>query len=203
MSLNSPRLTKVLVALLLLSGVAFASPWFRLPGHNAGYQPTQPINYSHKLHAGDLGINCQYCHFIAERSPHAGYPAVQTCLNCHKFVKGTKAPEEIKKIYKYAGLDEDGNEFEPGQGVEAPKASPIPWVKIHILPAFVRFDHSRHVNQNVSCQTCHGPIQKMEKVAQYETLSMGMCINCHRNPKGRDANVKLDKATLDCSACHH
>ena len=197
MSVNSPRLTALLMALILVSLGLFLTPLIQLPGRNNGYSPQQPIAFSHKLHAGDMGINCQYCHFTAERGPHAGYPAVGTCLNCHKFVKGTAHPEEIQKLYKYAGLDSDGNPDPAGH------PEPIPWIKIHTLPAYVRFDHSRHVVQGVTCQSCHGPIQTMDRVAQHETLSMGFCVNCHRDVNGNGVHGKKVHAEIDCAVCHY
>src|SRR5271155_3820373 len=141
MPVNSPRLTALLLVLTLLSLGFFLTPFIQLPGRNNGYSPKQPIAFSHKFHAGTLGLNCQYCHFVAERGPHAGFPAVSTCLNCHRYVKGTTDfnQAEIQKLYKYAGLDADGNPDPNG------KPEPIPWVKIHTLPAYVRFDHSRHI----------------------------------------------------------
>jgi hypothetical protein len=199
MPVNSPRLTALLLVLILVSLVLFFTPFIQLPGRNNGYSPEQPIHYSHKLHAGDLGINCQYCHFVAERGPHAGYPAVGTCLNCHKFVKGSTPynQAEIQKLYKYAGLDADGNPDPNGH------AEPIPWVKIHTLPAYVRFDHSRHVGQGVNCQTCHGPIQTMEQVKQHATLSMGFCSNCHRDVNEHGVHGKKVHASIDCAVCHY
>jgi hypothetical protein len=204
MSLNSLRLTKLLGALILLTLVLFATPLVRLPGHNQGYSPEQPIHFSHKFHAGELGLNCQYCHFTAERGPHAGFPAVATCLNCHRYVKGSTDynQAEIKKLYTYAGLDENGQDDPNG------KPQPIPWVKIHTLPAFVRFDHSRHVTQGVACQTCHGPIQEMEQVSQHSTLSMGFCINCHRDAaangiEGTDGKHHDVHPAIDCAVCHY
>jgi hypothetical protein len=204
MSLNSPSLTKLLVVLLLLTAAVFATPLVRLPGHNQGYSPEQPIHFKHSLHAGELGIDCQYCHFTAERGPHAGFPAVATCLNCHRYVKGSTDynQAEIAKLWKYAGLDENGQ--------PDPKATPqpIPWVKIHTLPAFVRFDHSRHVTQKLACQTCHGPIQTMDQVAQKETLSMGFCVNCHRDAaergiEGVDGKHHVVHPAIDCAVCHY
>ena len=204
MSLNSPSLTKLLVVLLLLTAVVFATPLVRLPGHNQGYSPDQPIQYKHSLHAGELGIDCQYCHFTAERGPHAGFPAVETCLNCHRYVKGSTDfnQAEIAKLWKYAGLDENG---QPDPNA---KPQPIPWAKIHSLPTFVRFDHSRHVGQGVACQTCHGPIQTMDKVAQNSTLSMGFCVNCHRDVtergvEGVDGKHHNVHPSIDCAACHY
>jgi len=98
---------------------------------------------------------------------------------------------------EYAGLDEDGNPDDKG------KPTPIPWIKIHNLPAYVRFDHSRHVGQGVACQTCHGAIQTMEKVAQDKTLSMGFCVNCHREVDDKGVNGRKVHAAIDCAACHY
>ncbi|HTA16802.1 MAG TPA: cytochrome c3 family protein [bacterium] len=199
MPVNSPRLTAFLMVLILAALCLFLTPFVQTPGRNNGYSPQQPIAFSHRLHAGMLQINCQYCHFTAERGPHAGFPAVATCLNCHRFVKGSTPynQSQIQKLYYYAGLDANGN---PDPHL---KPQPIPWIKIHVLPAFVRFDHSRHITQGVTCQTCHGPIQTMEQVTQYSTLAMGFCINCHRNVDADGLHGKKVHASLDCAVCHY
>ena len=136
-------------------------------GHSKDYQPDQPIAFSHKLHAGINQINCLYCHAGAEKSKVAGIPPVSTCLNCHKAVQEGQTPqgtEEIKKIY--AAYDNN---------------KPIEWVKIHNLPDHVYFNHSQHVVAGkVECQKCHGPIETEDQVHQFTSLSMGWCVNCHR-----------------------
>jgi cytochrome c553 len=147
-----------------------------------GYAPTQPIKYSHKLHAGDLQIDCKYCHSTAEKSKQASVPSVNTCMNCHQVVQlrdrydGEISPE-IKKIY--AAMDYNADDKTYG-----PNPKPIRWIRIHNLPDHAFFNHSMHVKgAGVTCQTCHGPIQTMEVVEQYATLQMGWCINCHRERK--------------------
>jgi len=147
-----------------------------------GYAPEQPIKYSHKLHAGELKIDCKYCHSTAEKSKQASVPSVNTCMNCHKGVQlrdkynGEISPE-IKKIYAAMDYDPD----KPAGQQFGPNPKPIRWVRVHNLPDHAVFNHSQHVKgANISCQTCHGPIQEMEVVQQYATLQMGWCINCHR-----------------------
>ena len=155
-------------------------------GLNKNYKPVQPISYSHKIHAGDLGIECKYCHFGAEKSKKAGIPPTSVCMNCHKSVK-TDSPQ-IQKLTEY---------YKKGQ--------PVPWVKVHNLPDYVTFDHSRHVNKGVACQTCHGQIQDMTEVKQQNTLAMGWCVNCHRDyTKNPPANLagRHIFATTDCTGCH-
>ena len=136
-------------------------------GHSKDYQPDQPIAFSHKLHAGINQINCLYCHAGTEKSKVAGIPPVSTCMNCHKGVQEGQTPqgtEEIKKIY--AAYDNN---------------KPIQWVKIHNLPDHVYFNHSQHVVAGkLECQKCHGPIETEDQVHQFTSLSMGWCINCHR-----------------------
>lgn len=146
-------------------------------GRQQGYQPTQPIRYSHELHAGKNKIECQYCHYTAADGKHANIPSVSTCMNCHKAV--TSGPKygkrEIQKIYDAVGWDPSTNTYSKPQ-------KPVEWVRIHNLPDHVYFNHAQHVTAGkVECQTCHGPIEKMEEVYQYAPLSMGWCINCHRN----------------------
>lgn len=163
-------------------------------GRQKGYQPNQPIYFSHKVHPGDNQISCLYCHGGAQDSKHATIPAVNVCMNCHMAVKEyTGAPiirddgttvdanAEIQKLYSYAGWNPATKTYDkPGK--------PIEWVKIHNLPDFVYFNHSQHVKVGqVACQTCHGEIQKMSQVKQFADLSMGWCVNCHRT-----TNVQFD-----------
>lgn len=162
-------------------------------GRNKGYQPVQPIYYSHKVHAGINQINCLYCHGGAWESKQASIPSVNVCMNCHKAIntyeKGPKLYDEdgkeidgtaeIQKLYKYAGFDpNNANQWDPS------KAKPISWIKIHNLPDYVFFSHAQHVRAGkVQCQTCHGEITAMDQVKQFAELSMGWCVNCHRQTK--------------------
>jgi cytochrome c551/c552 len=203
------------------------------------YQPEQPIYYSHKVHAGLNQISCLYCHGNAWESRHAAIPSVNVCMNCHKTVtsyeKGPKLYDhdgqeingtaEIQKLYKYAGFDPaNANNW------DASKAKPIEWVKIHSLPDHVYFNHAQHVRAGkVQCQTCHGEITAMDEVKQFSELSMGWCVNCHRQSKvdfNTDStgnqfysiyekfhndikNKKMDSVTvrdiggLECQKCHY
>jgi mono/diheme cytochrome c family protein len=162
-------------------------------GRQKAYEPRQPIFYSHRVHAGIDQISCLYCHGNAWESRHAAIPSVNVCMNCHKAIqsyeKGPKLYDaageeingsmEIQKLYKYAG-------FDPGNAAKwnPSMAKPIEWVKIHNLPDHVYFNHSQHVHAgNVQCQTCHGEITQMDEVKQFAELSMGWCINCHRETK--------------------
>ncbi|MCF1715555.1 c-type cytochrome [Flavihumibacter sp. RY-1] len=159
-------------------------------GRSKDYQPEQPIYYSHKVHAGTNQINCLYCHSGAQEGKHANIPSLNTCMNCHMAINeyageklyredGTEVDgtAEIKKLYSYTGWDPDQKKY-----VNEPK--PIEWVKIHNLPDHVYFNHAQHVKAGkVACQTCHGDIQNMGEVYQYSDLSMGWCINCHRETK--------------------
>lgn len=156
-------------------------------GRSKDYQPEQPIYYSHKVHAGVNQINCQYCHTGVYQGKQATLPSVNVCMNCHAAINEYKGEPlvrengesvdgtaEIKKLYKYAGFTE-------GQAFDASKAKPIEWVRIHNLPDHVYFNHSQHVKVGqVACQQCHGEIQKMGEVKQFADLSMGWCVNCHR-----------------------
>lgn len=157
------------------------------------YEPKQPIFYSHKVHAGINQINCLYCHGNAWESKSAAIPSVNVCMNCHKniteYTKGPKLKDaegndvdgttQIHKLYEYAGFDpKNANKWDPS------KAKPIEWVRIHSLPDHVYFNHSQHVKAGkVQCQSCHGEITGMDEVKQFAELSMGWCINCHRQTK--------------------
>lgn len=151
----------------LLGGIAlifFVWYYFSPEFTTVGYQPTQPVNYSHRLHAGELGMDCRYCHNWAENSSHANIPPTQTCMNCHSQIK-TESLELLEVRQSWATGD------------------PIRWVKVHHLPDYARFTHASHVNSGVGCETCHGRIDQMEVVAQQEPLSMGWCLECHREPE--------------------
>lgn len=159
-------------------------------GRSKDYQPEQPIYYSHKVHAGTNQINCLYCHGGAQEGKHANIPSLNTCMNCHMAINeyageklyredGTEVngTEEIQKLYSYTGWDPDQKKY-----VNEPK--PIEWVKIHNLPDHVYFNHAQHVKAGqVACQTCHGEVQEMGEVYQFTDLSMGWCVNCHRETK--------------------
>lgn len=190
-------------------------------GVQKGYMPTQPINYSHELHAGKYKINCQYCHSGADKSKQATVPSPSTCMNCHAHVtakdkyNGEISPE-IKKIY--AAVD-----WNPETKTYGPNQKPIKWVRIHNLPDHAYFNHAQHVKiGKVECQACHGPVETMKVVSQQRTLQMGWCINCHREAKVDVANndyyeelhknMKKDgkpfvtvaqNGGLECGKCHY
>jgi len=151
--------------LLLVSVTVIAGFWyFGSPQYSdVGYRPRQPIPYSHKLHAGDLGIDCRYCHSNVEISPVANVPPTQTCMNCHKII--------LTQSEKLLPVRESWS-----------KQEPIQWIRVHKLPEFVYFNHSAHLNAGVGCADCHGNIAQMEVVTQKQPLSMSWCLDCHRNP---------------------
>ncbi len=190
-------------------------------GRSQGYAPDQPIKFSHALHVGQNKIECQYCHSSVEKSKHASIPGTQICMNCHKAVQeGPKyGKEEIAKIYNYSGWDPNESKF-----TKAPKD--IAWVKIHNLPDHVYFNHSQHVKVGgINCQTCHGKVEEYEVMKQFAPLSMGWCINCHRQTevkfadnkyysvfqkyqdelkKGTKAKVTVaDIGGTECAKCHY
>jgi cytochrome c551/c552 len=192
---NKAYLLLIVIILFLMGGYFLVQGAMGL-GRQQGYQPIQPIYYSHKVHAGDNQISCLYCHGGAQDSKHASIPTVNVCMNCHMAVKdfqgkplqredGTpvNANAEIQKLYQYAGWNPNTKTYDkPGK--------PIEWVRIHNLPDHVYFNHSQHVKVGqVQCQTCHGEIQKMGEVRQFADLSMGWCINCHRT-----TNVQFNDA---------
>jgi len=189
-----------------------------------------PIDYSHRLHAGELGMNCRFCHTAAEKSRHAGIPSSDVCMKCHKFVttsfdvlqdemkkraaklaedeaNGVKTDSEAKPkliisdklrpLYHSLGLDDN---LQPRAGVE-PRS--MPWVRVHNLPDFVYFDHRAHVTAGVACQHCHGPVESMQRVRQHASLSMGWCVNCHRDATENGINGTAVQASIDCAVCHY
>lgn len=168
-------------------------------GVQKGYAPKQPIAFSHQLHAGQLKVDCKYCHSTVEASKQASIPALNTCMNCHKGVQLTdkyngEISPEIKKIY--AALDYNP-EAKPGEEY-GNNPRPVKWVLIHKLPDHAYFNHAQHVKVGKqNCQTCHGAIEKMEVVQQVNTLQMGWCIDCHRNAQVDVANNNYYKALHD------
>jgi hypothetical protein len=209
------------MTLLLLIGLAASAALlaaqrcgFHLPGNQQGYAPVQPIAFSHRQHAGELQIACLYCHSGAEGSPHAGIPAASLCMNCHRF--STAATEtvrteteaarqegrpprriispELQKLYDALGLDEQlqPDPHKPQQAIR--------WVQVHTVPAYTRFDHRAHTLAGVECASCHGPVETMDRIQQIGDLSMGWCVQCHREK----SNVAHQpSAATDCTTCHH
>jgi mono/diheme cytochrome c family protein/DNA-directed RNA polymerase subunit RPC12/RpoP len=204
-------------------------------GVDQGYQPVQPILFSHKIHAGDNKIECQYCHSAAKHSKHSGIPSLNVCMNCHKNIsevaEGTQVvleeggrvvgkselDKEIAKIYEHVGWDKDKLEY-------TGNTKPIEWVRIHNLPDFAYFNHSQHVTvAGVKCQKCHGPVEEMEELYQYSPLTMGWCIDCHKETnvdlKGNEYYAKIhadlakkygvEQVTIaqlggkECGKCHY
>ena len=183
----------VSVVLLLLSSAYFAYGYMMQIGVDQGYMPVQPIHYSHKIHAGANQIECQYCHSSARISKHSGIPSLNVCMNCHENIADYNGEEdlekgytkdfytkEIKKLYKAVGWDEETQSY-------TGDTEPVKWVRIHNLPDFVYFNHSQHVSvAGIDCQKCHGPVEEMEILYQYSPLTMGWCIDCHR-----ESNIKV------------
>jgi len=217
------------ILLLLLSGY-FVYGYFMQVGVDQGYEPVQPIHYSHRIHAGDNGIDCKYCHSSARVSKTSGIPSLNVCMNCHKSISEV-APEtlaegkeygvdynaEIQKLYTAVG-------WNPAEQKYSGDAQPVKWIRIHNLPDFAYFNHSQHVTVGgIECQTCHGPVEEMEVMYQFSSLTMGWCINCHRetNVKVEDneyytkiheqlsKKYGVDKLTvaqmggLECGKCHY
>ncbi|XRE42910.1 Molybdopterin oxidoreductase subunit, predicted [Tenacibaculum discolor] len=216
-----------LVAAYFLFGTLFKV------GVDEGYQPIQPIAFSHKIHAGDNKIDCQYCHSSAKHSKTSGIPSVNVCMNCHKNISevadDTKVvmddhtlvkadlDKEIAKIYEAAGWDADKLEY-------TGNTKPVKWVRVHNLPDFAYFNHSQHVTVGgVACQKCHGPVEEMEEVYQHSPLTMGWCIDCHKatkvDLKGNEYYAKIhedlakkygvEQVTIaqlggkECGKCHY
>ena len=142
---------------------------------NVGHQPKQPVPFSHKLHAGQLKMDCRYCHNTVERAGHAAIPPTATCGNCHGGNRTTKGERDLGIIRPESTL------LKPIR-VSLEDNDPVMWERVHDLPDFVYFNHSVHIARGVSCVSCHGRIDQMEIVTQVEPMSMKWCLDCHRNP---------------------
>ncbi len=207
-SLN--RLPLVVTALAIVApALATAGIWYYFSPRytDVGYQPVQPVPYSHRLHAGEMGMDCRYCHVSVEVAPVANVPTTQTCMNCHRLV--------LRDSPLLAPIRES-----------ASTGRPMRWIRVHRLPDYVYFEHRAHVNAGVGCVSCHGHIEEMDVVHQAEPLSMSWCLDCHRNPQPnlrpksevtnmkwsppRDAAARQQlaaslrpvKPPVDCSGCH-
>ncbi len=223
------RLVGVIAIILLFGGMK--SCWdacYRIGVYydyktQKGYKPEQPIKFSHKLHAGDNEIACQYCHSSVEKSRHAGIPSVNICMNCHKGIqKGPQYGEkEIAKIYEASGFDPKTGNYDNS------KQNPLKWIKVHNLPDHVYFNHSQHVVVGkIECATCHGNVKEMTVAEQKSPLTMKWCIECHRKTEvvmqGNAYYDRLHKALkekyagqydvkftvdkiggLECAKCHY
>lgn len=216
--MNSRIVTIVLAIGLGISCVMLATraSQFHLPGNQQDYAPAQPIAYSHRLHAGEMQVPCLYCHYAAQFSRHAGVPPANVCMNCHREVtsslgamhaedavaaKENRKPRqiissELRKLYDALALDEN---LQPDAHK---KAQPIAWNRVHALPSFVYFDHRAHVRVGVACQQCHGPVETMERIRQFSDLSMGWCVNCHRQANQTGVAGARVNASTNCSTCH-
>jgi cytochrome c7-like protein/class III cytochrome C family protein len=202
---------QIVIFLFVLGGVAAAGiTYYATPKYlRVGYQPVQPVPFEHSLHAGQLGIDCRYCHASVEKSGTSSIPAAQTCMNCHSQIKTTSPLlEVVRESYK--------------------TGDPVPWIKIHQTPDYVYFNHSVHVTRGISCVECHGKVNEMSTVYHAKSHSMSFCLDCHRDPAAHlrnpedvfnlDSNTLADQGKLDeakkfvhdwkvkppqsCSGCH-
>ncbi|SDS43822.1 quinol:cytochrome c oxidoreductase pentaheme cytochrome subunit [Polaribacter sp. KT25b] len=229
---NTFLVVLTVIFFMLMGAYVFFGTLFKV-GVDEGYSPLQPIAFSHKIHAGDNKIDCQYCHTSAKHSKTSGIPSVNVCMNCHKNIsevaEDTKVewdgvtygkPEldkEIAKIYEAVGWDNDILEY-------TGNTKPVKWVRIHNLPDFVYYNHSQHVTvAGLECQKCHGPVEEMDEMRQFSPLTMGWCIDCHKETKvdlkGNDYYEKIheelakkynvDQVTIaqlggkECGKCHY
>ena len=225
----------IVIAVIVVSVFLIQQLYYGLMsvGVSQGYQPEQPIAFSHKIHAGENQVDCNYCHSSARHSAHSGIPSANVCMNCHMYIDGSEIVDEksgqlkydgerspeIAKIYAAIGWDPEQRSY-----IEDYEEKPIKWVRIHNLPDLAYFNHAQHVNAGqIECQTCHGPIEEMEEVYQYSSLTMGWCIDCHRETeiqletngyyaelhdklkeKYGDEPITVEKiGGLECGKCHY
>ena len=216
--------------MLLLVSAYFMYGFFMQVGIDQGYAPVQPIHYSHKIHAGANKIDCNYCHSSARKSKHSGIPSLNVCMNCHKNISEYNGEEDLVNGYTKEFYDKEIAKLYDAVGWDDAKQSytgeekPVKWVRIHNLPDFVYFNHSQHVTvAGIDCQKCHGPVEEMEIMYQYSSLTMGWCIDCHRETNVDLENneyyekiheelskkYNVDKLTiaelggLECGKCHY
>ena len=228
--IENPILVFLSIVLFLFSSAYVGYAYLMQIGIDQGYMPIQPIHYSHKIHSGDNQIECKYCHSSARVSKHSGIPSLNVCMNCHMNIAEYNGEEdlekgytkefytnEIKKLYKAVGWNEETQSY-------TGETQPVEWVRIHNLPDFVYFNHAQHVSvAGIDCQKCHGPVEEMEILYQHSSLTMGWCIDCHResdvNLKDNEYYTKIheelskkygvEKLTvaqmggLECGKCHY
>ncbi len=222
------KIVAIIALILIITYVLFNS--LMGIGIDQGYQPIQPIAFSHKIHAGDNKIDCQYCHSSAKHSKTSGVPTANVCMNCHKSISeytgnGNETEEqmkfynaEIQKIYDAVGWDAENFKYKENYEVKA-----IEWIRVHNLPDFVYYNHSQHVTiAGIACQKCHGPVETMDEMYQFSPLTMGWCIDCHRETEVNMENkyytkiheelskkYNLEKVTIadlggkECAKCHY
>jgi hypothetical protein len=179
------RFWVALVVVAILAG--WGVYWFQTAFYDTGYAPEQPIAFYHKVHAGELGIDCKYCHFNADRGKHAGVPPMSVCMGCHRPNNVIASnPEYTKEIANLVAISETGSYTIDGvkyhgapDGIEY-EGGVVHWKRVHKLPDHVYFSHQWHVLAGVACQTCHGPVQEMTVLRQYSNLTMSWCLDCHR-----------------------
>ena len=224
----------IVIAIIVVSVTLLQQTYYGLMsvGMSTGYQPEQPIAFSHKVHAGENQVDCNYCHSSARHSASSGIPSTNVCMNCHMYIDGSEITDErgnlkydgerspeIAKIYAAIGWDPEERAY-----IDDYEQKAVKWVRIHNLPDLAYFNHAQHVKAGqVECQTCHGPIEEMEEVYQYSDLSMGWCINCHRETKVQvetngyyaglhdqlkekygDEPITVEKiGGLECGKCHY
>lgn len=229
---GNPFLVMITVFVLLFGSTYSIYGYLMQIDVNQGYEPIQPIHFSHKIHAGDNQIDCKFCHSSARVSKTAGIPSLNVCMNCHENISEYKGKEdkangytrefytnEIKKLYDAVGWDEKTFKY-------TGETKPVRWVRIHNLPDFAYFNHSQHVTvAGIECQTCHGEVQEMEILRQHAPLTMGWCVDCHRTTNVNTDNgyyenykevheklakkLNVEKLTiaqlggLECGKCHY
>lgn len=222
---------RLLAIVFFMIGLTYAAfNWLFQIGVDDGYQPIQPIMFSHKIHSGDNKINCQYCHSSAKHSKVSEIPSLNTCMNCHKSISEYKGilydgydkafyDGEIQKLYDAVGWDKTNSKYK-----ENFVQKPVKWIRVHNLPDFAYFNHAQHVTSGkVDCKTCHGLVEEMHEVSQFAPLTMGWCVDCHRTTEvpmksnkyyeeihkalakklGKEKITVADMGGLECGKCHY
>lgn len=206
----------MIAAALSLALLGWAAADARWPGNDIGYTPAQPIAFSHRLHVAELEVGCTYCHSSTNAGRYAGMPSGSTCMNCHQFVSAASetvkseiwaaaregrevrrvVSDAMRELYKSQGLDESLQPIPGGNPV------PIEWSEVTRFPDLAYYHHGAHARVGIECQECHGEVRTMERTRQAKNLSMGACVECHRESNRAGVNGEAVEASLDCVGCH-
>lgn len=199
MSLVFPKWTNAIPAAIAVGGglatvAIVAGGWYYMtPDYTeVGYEPIQPVDYSHRIHVNQLGLDCRYCHTNVEESDHSNVPDTATCMNCHTGDPVTDQAYLNNTLWKAHKTNQNLMKVRSSYA----SGEPIRWRRVHKVPEYAQFNHSVHVHAGVSCVSCHGQVNELAVVRQEKSLAMGWCLDCHRNPEKNLVRVSDTDPTL-------